>query len=109
MLGPSLDKWSRSALSKGPSRLVVSLPSPKDGNRSSFRNVVFSSYLEFQAMNRVLCFTYKPSSQTFRFYSSEDYTGAREHSDKRRTVLSSGMTLLHAPLSANSGNDAAKF
>jgi hypothetical protein len=28
------------ALSKGPNRAVVS-PSPEDGNRSSFRNVVF--------------------------------------------------------------------
>jgi hypothetical protein len=31
----------------------VSLPSHEDGNRSVFRNVVFSVYLEFRAMDRV--------------------------------------------------------
>jgi hypothetical protein len=35
--------WLRLALSKGPNRVGVSFPSPEDGNRSSFRNVVFSS------------------------------------------------------------------
>jgi hypothetical protein len=35
------------ALSKEPNRVGVSLPSPEDGNRSRFRNVVFSNYLEF--------------------------------------------------------------
>jgi hypothetical protein len=40
------------ALSKGPNRVGVSLPSPEDGNRSSFRNVVFSSYLEFGTMDK---------------------------------------------------------
>jgi hypothetical protein len=38
-LGPVL----RLPLSKRPNRVGVSLPSPGDGNRSSFRNVVFSS------------------------------------------------------------------
>jgi hypothetical protein len=33
-------QWLRLALSKGPNRVGVS-PSPEDGNRSSFRNVVF--------------------------------------------------------------------
>jgi hypothetical protein len=37
----------------GPRRLSVSLTSPEDGNRSSFRNVVFYSYLEFFAMDKV--------------------------------------------------------
>jgi hypothetical protein len=32
----------RLALSKGLNRIGVSLHSPEDGNRSSFRNVVFS-------------------------------------------------------------------
>jgi hypothetical protein len=32
---------------RGLNRVGVSLPSPEDGKRSSFRNVVFSSYLEF--------------------------------------------------------------
>jgi hypothetical protein len=41
-------------ISKGPNRVGVSLPSPEDGNRSSFRDVVFSGYLEFQTMDRVL-------------------------------------------------------
>jgi hypothetical protein len=27
-------------------------PLPEDGNRSSFRNVIFSSYLEFRTMDR---------------------------------------------------------
>jgi hypothetical protein len=34
-----------------PNRVGVSLPSPEDGNRSSFRNVVFSSYLEFRNLS----------------------------------------------------------
>jgi hypothetical protein len=34
-------QWLNLALSKGPSRVGVSLPSPEDGNRSSFRNAVF--------------------------------------------------------------------
>jgi hypothetical protein len=37
------DQWLRLALSKGPNRVGVSLSSPKDGNRPSFRNAVFSS------------------------------------------------------------------
>jgi hypothetical protein len=41
------------ALSKIPKRVAVSLPSPEDGNRSSFRNVVFSSYLEFWTLDKV--------------------------------------------------------
>jgi hypothetical protein len=31
----------------------VHLPSPEDGNRSSFRNVVFSSFLEHRTMDKV--------------------------------------------------------
>jgi hypothetical protein len=31
----------------------VSLPLPKDGNRPSLRNYVFSSYLEFRKMDKV--------------------------------------------------------
>jgi hypothetical protein len=38
-----LGQWLRLALSKGANRVGVSLPSPEDGNRSSFRNVVFPS------------------------------------------------------------------
>jgi hypothetical protein len=38
--------------SKGPKKIAVSLRSPKDGNRSSFYNVVFSSYLEFWTMDK---------------------------------------------------------
>jgi hypothetical protein len=37
----------------GGRRVEVSLPSHEDGNRSGFRNVVFSSYLEFRTMDRV--------------------------------------------------------
>jgi hypothetical protein len=36
-------QWLKLALSKGPSRVGTSLPSPEDRNISSFRNVVFSS------------------------------------------------------------------
>jgi hypothetical protein len=43
----------RLALSKGPSRVSVLLPSPEDGNRPSYPNVVFSSYLEFETMDKV--------------------------------------------------------
>jgi hypothetical protein len=31
----------------------LSLPSPEDGNRYSFRNVVFSRYLEFRTLDEV--------------------------------------------------------
>jgi hypothetical protein len=48
-----INQWTwRLALSKGHNRVGVSLPSPEDGNRSSFRNVVFSSYLEFWTMHK---------------------------------------------------------
>jgi hypothetical protein len=40
-------------LSKGLNRVDVSLRSAEDGNRSSFRNGVLSTYLEFQTMNKV--------------------------------------------------------
>jgi hypothetical protein len=49
-LGPS--KKLSLALSKGHNRAGVSLPSPEDGNRSSFQNVVFSSYLELHTMEK---------------------------------------------------------
>jgi hypothetical protein len=45
-------QWSRLALSKGPNRVGVSLPSPEDGNRTCFQNVFFS-YFEFQTMDKV--------------------------------------------------------
>jgi hypothetical protein len=38
-------------LSKVPNRVGVSLPSPEDGKRSSFRNV-FSTYFEFRTMDK---------------------------------------------------------
>jgi hypothetical protein len=37
----------RLALSKGHNRVGVFLPSLEDGNRSNFRDFVFSSYFEF--------------------------------------------------------------
>jgi hypothetical protein len=57
-----------------PNGVGISLPSPEDGNRSSFRNVVFSRYLEFRTMDKV----HKPSdlecctplSEPFRLYKS---------------------------------------
>jgi hypothetical protein len=36
-------QWLRLALSKGPNWVGVFRPKPEDGNRSGFRNVVFSS------------------------------------------------------------------
>jgi hypothetical protein len=41
------------ALSEGPNRVGVFLPSPENENRFSFRNVVFSSYLEFRTIDEV--------------------------------------------------------
>jgi hypothetical protein len=38
--------------SKGPNRVGASLSSPEHGNRSSFRNVVLSSYFEFRTMEK---------------------------------------------------------
>jgi hypothetical protein len=55
---------SRLALSKGHNKVGVSLPSPEGGNRSSFRNVVFSNYLEFRTMDKVQ----KPSDSEFCLY-----------------------------------------
>jgi hypothetical protein len=50
-------QWLRLALSKGPNRVGVSFPSPEDGNRSRFRNFLFSSCLQFRTMNKF----HKPS------------------------------------------------
>jgi hypothetical protein len=54
VLGPlettNLNRW---ILSKGPNRVDISLPSTEDEKRSSVRNVVFSSYLEFQTIDKV--------------------------------------------------------
>jgi hypothetical protein len=46
-------QWLRLALSKGPNRVGLSLSSPEDGKRSSFRNIAFYSYLEFRTMDAV--------------------------------------------------------
>jgi hypothetical protein len=46
-----------SLLHEKPKRVDVSLSSPEDGKRSSFRNFMFSSYLEFFTMDKV----HKPS------------------------------------------------
>jgi hypothetical protein len=43
----------RLAQSKGLNRVGDSLPSPEEENRSSFRNVVFSTYLNFPAGPRI--------------------------------------------------------
>jgi hypothetical protein len=64
-----LVQWLMSVLSKGPNRVGVSLPSPEGRNRSSFRNVVFSSYLEFRKIDEV----YKHiDSESFPFNFTED-------------------------------------
>jgi hypothetical protein len=43
----------RLALSKGPIREGVSLPSLEDGSRPNIRSVVISSYLKFQTIDKV--------------------------------------------------------
>jgi hypothetical protein len=45
------------ALSNEPNRVGVSLLTPEDGNRPSFRNAVFSSHVEFRTMDKF----HKPS------------------------------------------------
>jgi hypothetical protein len=54
-------QWLRLALSKGPNKVGVPLSSPEGGKSSSFRNVVFSGYLQFRTMDKVL----KPSDSEF--------------------------------------------
>jgi hypothetical protein len=50
----NLKEWNRLEVSsKGPNRVIVSFSSSQDGNRSSFQNVVFSSYLKFLTMDKV--------------------------------------------------------
>jgi hypothetical protein len=52
-------------LSNGHNRVVVSIPSPEDGNRSGFSDVVFFSYLEFQTMYEVLYHRQNPLDSTY--------------------------------------------
>jgi hypothetical protein len=72
-LYPSSGQLLRIAIFKGSNIVGVSLYSPEDGNSSSFRNSVISSYLEFRTMDTVPrshdseCHT--QSSQPFIFYS----------------------------------------
>jgi hypothetical protein len=51
------------ALSMGSNRVGVCLRSPKDGNRSFFRNVVLYNYFEFRTIDKA----HKPS------YSGDSY------------------------------------
>jgi hypothetical protein len=73
------------ALSKGPNRVGVALSSSEDGNRSSFRNVVFSIYLELRTMDKVHkpadfeCYT--PWSEPFEFYEKSDLVVRRRDSN----------------------------
>jgi hypothetical protein len=69
----SVLRWGGRIHSTGPNRVGVSCPSPEDGNRSSFRNVVFFCFfLEYRTMNKVQkpsspeC--YIPSSEPFKVY-----------------------------------------
>jgi hypothetical protein len=41
-------QWLKLAPSKGPNSVGASLPSPEDGNRFSFQNIIFSSYFRTQ-------------------------------------------------------------
>jgi hypothetical protein len=49
----NLNHWTRLDLSKRPSSVGVSLSTPEEGNRSSFRIIMFYSYLEFLMMDKV--------------------------------------------------------
>jgi hypothetical protein len=40
-------------LSKGPKSVGVFLPSSEEGNKSSFRNILFRSFLEFRTTEKV--------------------------------------------------------
>jgi hypothetical protein len=70
MVPTNQELTSITVLSQGPNRVRVSLLSPEDVNRSAFRNVVFSSYVEFPTMDGVHkssdsgCYT--PTSEHFR-------------------------------------------
>jgi hypothetical protein len=59
----------RLALSKVPNILDVSLPSLEGSKRYNFRIVVFSSYLEFRAMNKVQT----PSNSVFYQIAFSDF------------------------------------
>jgi hypothetical protein len=46
-------QWLRLAPSEGLKGEGASFPSVEDGNRASFRNVVFSNYSDFQTMEKI--------------------------------------------------------
>jgi hypothetical protein len=62
-----LVQWMELALSKRPNWVGVCLLSPEDRNISSFRNVLFSIYLEFRTVDKV----HKPSDSKCYILSSE--------------------------------------
>jgi hypothetical protein len=53
------------ALSKRPNRACVSFPSSDVGNRSSFRNVVFHTYLQFRTADKAVKHGDSERSMTF--------------------------------------------
>jgi hypothetical protein len=58
----------RVAVSKGPDRVDVFLPSFDAGNRSELRNVVFFSYLGFLTMDRVHERSYSDIGCVMRYF-----------------------------------------
>jgi hypothetical protein len=62
--------WLRLALSRWYSRVGVFFPSSENRNRSSLRNVVFSSYLQFKTKDKAYKTSeskcYKPLAENFR-------------------------------------------
>jgi hypothetical protein len=62
----------RTAVAKGTNRVGLFFRSPENLNRSIFRNVVFTSYLEFRTMVKIHkpsdseCYT--PWAELFAFY-----------------------------------------
>jgi hypothetical protein len=58
LLGPlqsvNLNHWTGPALSKGPQENRCIRSSPEDGNKASFRNFVFSNFLEYLTIDNIL-------------------------------------------------------
>jgi hypothetical protein len=85
-------QWLRLALSKGPNWVgVFSTLSPEDGNRSSFRNVVFSSlwntgrWKSPKKNSNPVCYT--PSSEPFRIYQHRPCINIHAFSSPHYTTI----------------------
>jgi hypothetical protein len=72
VLGPLRSANLNHCIQRESNTVGVSLRSPEDGNRSSFRNVVFYSYLEFRTMDKAHKLSnsecYTQLSEPFKLY-----------------------------------------